>query len=298
MRKQFKQTLLDLASRDDDIVLILGDVSVYLFNEFRERYPDRFYNMGICENTLVGVAAGLSAQGFFPFVHTIAPFVTERCLEQIKLDLCYNRFGANIVSCGASFDYAWDGPTHHCYTDLAILRLLPDMEVIQPGSRKEADALIRSQYRNGKPTYVRLSDNPHDIDLPVEFGKGVVVKDCGSDVTVMTAGPILANVLEGCADLDVNIVYFHTIKPIDRTIIERYRETRILIIHDAFGLKEAISEVSGLNVTGHGLPDEFLSFYGSVADIRGKIGLDAKSIRAAAEAVMRSPTRLAAGHLV
>lgn len=293
MRKQFKQTLMDLALRDDEIVLILGDVSVYLFNEFKERHPGRFYNMGICENTLVGVAAGLSAQGFFPFIHTIAPFVTERCLEQIKLDLCYNRFGANIVSCGASFDYAWDGPTHHCYTDLAILRLLPDMEVIQPGSRKEVDVLIRSQYRNGKPTYIRLSDNPHDIDLPVEFGKGVAVKDHGSDVTIMTAGPILANVLEGCADLDVNIVYFHTIKPIDRVLVERFRDTRILVIHDAFGLYEAICEVPDLRVSCHGLPDEFLSCYGTLADVRGKIGLDAGSIRLTAEGLLKKTARIA-----
>jgi transketolase len=125
MRKQFKQTLLDLAQRDDRITVVLGDVSVYLLNEFQKLYPRRFYNLGICENTLISVAAGMSAQGFIPFVHTIAPFLTERSYEQIKVDLCYNQFGANIVTCGATFDYAWDGATHHAYSDLAILRLLP-----------------------------------------------------------------------------------------------------------------------------------------------------------------------------
>jgi transketolase len=127
---------MDLAARDDRVVVILGDISHYLFNAFQEKYPSRFYNMGVCENALVSVAAGLGAQGFHPFVHTIAPFITERSLEQIKLDMCYNEFGGNILSCGASFDYAWDGATHHCYSDLEILRLLPGMEVIQPGSRK------------------------------------------------------------------------------------------------------------------------------------------------------------------
>ena len=147
MRKQFKNTVLDLATQDSRVVTILGDVSVYLFNDYKEKFPTRFYNMGICENTLISVSAGLSSQGLIPFVHTIAPFLTERSYEQIKLDLCYNRFGANIVTCGASFDYAWDGATHHSYTDLAILRLLPGMEVIQPGSTKELDILLRSQYR-------------------------------------------------------------------------------------------------------------------------------------------------------
>lgn len=279
MRKQFKNTVMELAAEDDSIVMILGDVSVYLFNDFKEKYPDRFYNMGICENTLISVGAGLSSQGFSPFVHTIAPFVTERSYEQIKLDMCYNRFGGNVVSCGASFDYAWDGATHHCYTDLAILRLLPGMEVIQPGSNKEVDTLIRSQYNNGNPTYFRLSDHPHDIDIPdVEFGKAAVLQNHDSALTVMTAGPILGNVLEACKDLDVNLVYFHTIKPIDKEAIETFRHTTILVIHDAFGLYEAICEVPGLTVFRHGMTDEFCNCYGTLPDARKKTGLDVESL--------------------
>jgi transketolase len=279
MRKQFKETVMALAKDDNRIVIVFGDVSVYLFNDFKEKYPDRFYNMGICENTLISVAAGLSSQGFVPFVHTIAPFVTERCLEQIKLDMCYNQFGGNVAPCGASFDYAWDGATHHAYTDLAILRLLPNIEVIQPGSRKELNILMRSQYDNGKTTYYRLSDHPHDIDLPVDFGKGVTLKNNGSRLTVMTAGPILGNVLKACEDLAVNLVYFHTIKPIDKELIMQYRDTDILVIHDAFGLHEAICEVSGLSAAYHGLPDAFCSWYGTVPDIRKRQGLDPESIR-------------------
>jgi len=279
MRTQFRDTIMDLAVHDEKIVMILGDVSVYLFNDFKKKYPDRFYNMGICENTLISVAAGLSSQGFFPFVHTIAPFITERSYEQVKLDMCYNRFGGNIVSCGASFDYAWDGATHHCYTDLAILRLLPDIEVIQPGSKKEVDMLVRSQYNNGKTTYFRLSDHPHSIEVPVEFGRGVVLKESGSGVTIITAGPILGNVVEACSDLDVNIIYFHTIKPIDKELISMYKNSEILVVHDAFGLYEAVCEVPNLSVSYHGMPDEFCCWYGKLADTREKLGLDVASIR-------------------
>lgn len=286
MRKQFKDTVTELAGKDERVVVILGDISHFLFNAFQQQHPTRFYNMGICENTLISVAAGMSAQGFHPFVHTITPFITERSLEQIKLDLCYNEFGANIVSTGATFDYAWDGATHHCYTDLAILRLIPNMEVTQPGSKKELDALIRSQYANGRPTYFRLSDFGHTIDVPVEFGKGVVLKDTGAPVTVMTAGPILGNVMEACADLPVNLVYFHTLKPIDRELIARFRHTKILVVQDAFGLAEAIHEVPGLNVAVHGLPDRFCVWYGTVHDIRKMIHLDPASIREAVRARM------------
>ena len=270
---------MDLASADDSITLVFGDVSVYLFKDFQDKYPDRFYNMGICENTLVSVGAGLSAMGLNPFVHTIAPFITERSYEQIKLDMCYNQFGGNIVSCGASFDYAWDGATHHCYSDLAILRLLPGMEVLQPGSTKELDHLMRSQYNNGNPTYFRLSDHPHEIEFDVEFGKGVVLKACETNLTVMTAGPILGNVLEAIKDLPVNLVYFHTIKPIDTEIIKSFKDTEILVIHDAFGLYEAICEVPNLSTSFHGISDHFCSWYGTLKDIRKRLGLDPESIR-------------------
>ncbi len=279
MRKQFKNTVLELATQDSRVVTILGDVSVYLFNEYKEKFPSRFYNMGICENTLISVAAGLSSQGLVPFVHTITPFITERSYEQIKLDICYNRFGANIVTCGASFDYAWDGATHHSYTDLAILRLLPGMEVIQPGSTKELDILLRSQYANGNPTYFRLSDHPHSIDMPVEFGKGVILKNANANITVVTAGPLLQNVLNACNDLEVNILYFHTLKPIDRELLQQFAETKIVVIHDARGLFEAICEVPGISATYHGLPDQFCSWYGTLTDIRAKLGLDTASIR-------------------
>lgn len=279
MRKQFKQTITDLSEHDDRIVMLFGDISVYLFNEFKQKYPERFYNMGICENTLISVAAGLSSQGFIPFVHSIAPFITERSFEQIKLDLCYNRFGANIVSCGASFDYAWDGATHHCYTDIAILRLLPEIQIIQPGSLKELDILLRSQYASGNTIYYRLSDHPHNIDIPVEFGKGVAIKDTGSHVTVMTSGPILQNVIEACQDLDVNLIYFHTIKPIDRDLISKFKNTEILVVHDAFGLYEAVCEMSHISATYHGLPDNFCSWYGTLHNIREQIGLHPDGIR-------------------
>ncbi|MBF0460626.1 MAG: hypothetical protein HQL87_04440 [Magnetococcales bacterium] len=292
MRGKFKQIVTELAERDDKVIVILGDVSVYQFDQFRQRWPDRFYNMGILEPTLISVTAGLSAQGFFPFVHTIAPFLTERCYEQIKLDLCYNRFGGNIVTCGASFDYAWDGPTHHAYTDLAILRLLPGMEVMQPGSRRELDVLIRTQYANGNPSYFRLSDHPHDVDTgEVVFGRGTVVHRGSRDVTVITAGPLLGNVLEAVRDLDVNLLSFHTIKPIDQALIAQFAHTRILVVHDAFGLKEAVNEVAGLRVWYHGFPDQFCGWYGKLDDIRQKLGLDATGIRAAVLGMLENRER-------
>jgi transketolase len=282
MRMQFKDTVLSLAEHDPRIVLVFGDISVFLFREFWTLYPDRFFNAGICENTLVSVSGGLSAQGYHPFVHTITPFLTDRSFEQIKLDLCYNEFGANIVSCGASFDYAWDGATHHSYTDLAQLRRLPGMEVLQPGSKKEFDLLMRSQYNNGKPTYYRISHDEHGESFTPVFGKGIIVREnTDAKVTVMTAGPILGNVIKACSDLPVNIVYFHTIKPMDEELVHRFRNTHILVVHDAFGLLEAIADIPDLKLKYHGLPDKFNCYYGTLDDIRGDLNLDPRGIRQA-----------------
>ncbi len=276
MRSQFRDTIIDL--HNDKIVLILGDVSVYLFNEFTQNNPDKVYNLAICENSLISVSAGLSSLGFIPFVHTINPFISDRSYEQIKLDMCYNQFGANIVTCGATFDYAFDGTTHHSQTDIANLRLLPDIEVLHPGSNKEVDVLIRSQYDNGKTTYYRLSDFPHEIDMDVEFGKGVELFDKGSKYTIMTSGPILQNVYEAVKDLDVNLVYFHTIKPIDIELIEKYKDTNILVFQDVNGLYEAICEVFNLNVKKIGVGNEFYKNYGTVHDAREYFGLSVNLI--------------------
>jgi transketolase len=280
MRKQFKDTMMDLAASDSRLVVLFGDISVYLFRDFQERFPDRFFNLGICEATLVSVAAGMSAQGLIPVVHSIAPFVTERAMEQVKVDLCYNRLPAKIVSCGATFDYAWDGATHHGWTDIAFMRLLPETEVFQPGSRREAGVLLRRHYATPRTSYFRLSDQTHGYDLPLEAGRGgAVVKDIGAPVTVLTAGPLLADVMQAVGDLRVNVVYCHTIKPFDHELVNQFGATELRVIHDSFGLHEAVCETAGRSVERLGLPDRFCGTYGTVADARRDVGLGVDAIR-------------------
>jgi len=286
MRRQFKDTILSLAENDDSLVLLFGDVSVYLFNEFQRLYPDRFYNVGICENTIIAMAAGLAKMGFKPYVHSIAPFMTERSYEHIKLDVAYNNFAVNLVTCGATFDYAWDGATHHCYTDIEILRMLPNMRVLQPGSCHELDCMLRDTCNDNVPTYYRLSDHPHNIKVKGAFGKGEVIRNSGADVTVVTAGPILGNVIEACADQSVNIVYYGTIKPFDAEALEPFRSTRIVVVHDAYGLYESVASIPGLDLRYHGPTDTFCSCYGTLPEIRQSLSLDPAGIRAALKEAM------------
>lgn len=279
MRKQFRDTVTELAAADERVVLVFGDISVFMFDGFAKRFPGRFYNLGICENTLVSVAAGLASQGFIPFVHTIAPFVTERCLEQIKLDVGYNGYPVHIVTVGATYDYAWDGPTHQAIADMGSLRLIPGIDIVQPGTREETDALLRSQYASGRPTYFRLSDHPHAMQAPAQFGRGVVVRDSGAPVTVVTAGPILANVLPAVEGLNVNVLYFSTIKPIDQALLAQFAHTHLVVVHDATGLFEEVCTHASGRVSHIGIPDRFISCYGTIQDIRREVGLDPAQIR-------------------
>ena len=280
MRKQFRDSVLELAKNDPNICMLLGDVSVYLFNEFKEKYESNFYNLGICENTLISVAAGLSSRGFSPFVHTIAPFITDRCVEQIKLDACYNDFPINIVSCGSSFDYAWDGATHHTLMDLKIISMIPNTEVIQPGSNEEVKNLIKTQYSNNKTTYFRLSDNPHSYKVNTEFGKGTVLQDKNSQLTVVTAGPLLSNVYKAVEELPVNLIYFHTLKPIDEDLLNKFSKSKFLIVSDAFGLFEIICQtLNGSRIYNLTNVDQFADCYGNVEDVRHQFGLSVNKIK-------------------
>lgn len=281
MRKCFRDTMLRLASKDERLLLLLGDISVYLFKEFQEGHAERFFNIGICENTLVSMAGGLYREGFLPVVHTIAPFLSERSYEQVKLDLCYNGVGGTLVTCGGSFDYAWDGASHHCYTDLQLMCMLPRIEVMQPGSNKEFSQLLEARYASDCPSYLRIAADEHGLDLPVKFGKGhKILCHEAAQLTVITAGPLLKNVLAACEALPVNLLYFHTLKPLDCALLAEFSHSRMLVVHDAFGLFEAVAPHCAMSLRYHGIPDRFCGHYGTLEDIRGLLGLDIAGIRA------------------
>lgn len=266
--------------------MVFGDISVFLFRDFWQKFPTRFYNLGICEQAIVSVSAGLRSQGLIPFAHSINPFITERCFEQIKLDLIYNDFPINLVSCGASFDYAWDGPTHQTTGELAMLRNLPQIEVMQPGSPEELDCLLTSQYANERTSYFRLSDHSHGYSFPVSFGKGVVLQDLSAHHTVVTAGPLLKTVGPACAGLPVNLVYFHTLKPIDRALLRRFQHSHFIVVQDCHGLAESLLDLGGIRLTRIGPPEEFTLTYGTIEKIRQHVGLDTAGIRCQLEAVL------------
>jgi transketolase len=201
MRKQLAKTVLDVMEKDPRVVLFLGDIGVYGFREAFNRFPDRTYNIGILEQASVSVAAGLAIEGMIPVFHTIAPFLVERALEQLKVDFGYQGLGGNFISVGASYDYSTLGCTHHCPGDVQALKTIPGMQIIVPGHPKEFDLAFRFEYANGKPTYFRLSERSNK-----EPFSGYTIKD-GAKGTVVAIGPMRDRVIEACQDLDVSNIY-------------------------------------------------------------------------------------------
>ncbi|MCR4338813.1 MAG: hypothetical protein NUW01_02885, partial [Gemmatimonadaceae bacterium] len=221
MRKQFIKTMEDVGIADDNFAVVLGDISVFGLRKFQERHPHRFFNIGICEQAMISFSAGLAERGWIPIVHTIAPFLVERAYEQIKTDLCYQKYGVNLVSCGSAFDYTPDGPTHHCWADCGLLRILPGMQVSTPGSPLEFDMLFKEVYNNGRPKYFRISTASHGVEIApdrIRFGKAIRMKE-GRALTLIALGPRLGDAMAAAANEDVEVIYVHTMQPLDVELI-------------------------------------------------------------------------------
>ena len=277
MRKQFVKTMLELGE-DKRLTILIGDISHYALREFEEKYPDRFFNMGVAEQAMISMSSGLAIGGLIPVVHSITPFVTERPFEQIKDDLCYQGLGVNIISVGSAFDYAALGCTHHCYDDIAILRALPEMQIIYPAAPHEFDTLFRETYANGSPTYFRLPAKTHNIQTNPRFGEAEKIIE-GESVTVIVAGPQLQNAHDAAMELEkegvkCDLIYLTTIKPLSDTakslIRDSVRKTSKVVTieeHSVIGgIGDEVARIANDIFFSHrrlGIQDKFLVNYGT-----------------------------------
>jgi len=283
MRAQFVKTVSKLIKSDENVVLLLGDIGVFGFRDMFVQYPERTYNIGILEQSTISLAAGLSLSNLIPIVHTIAPFIVERALEQIKVDLGYQELGANLVSVGASYDYAALGCTHHCPADVPTLNEIPGIEIVVPGHPDEFDKLFNQNYDNGNTTYFRLSEAKNIHAFNVEFNKNIVIQEKG-EIVIIAVGTMLEVVLEASKNLDVTIIYCTTVKPFDFSTISKYLSKKILIIEPYYSgpiLNNILRKTRNINgyFSSIGVPNDFINKYGSKADIDSMIGLDSKTIR-------------------
>jgi len=296
MRDAFIDELTSLAEKDPNIMLLTGDLGFGVLTEYAERFPKQYINVGVAEQNMSGLAAGLALEGYKVYTYSIANFTTLRCLEQIRNDICYHDANVTLVSVGAGFSYGQLGVSHFATEDLAILRALPNMMVVAPSDPWEAKILTRQMASIPGPKYLRIDkgaggchENPSDVSL----GKGRVVRE-GSDVTIVSLGAILSEALEAAESLvalgvEARVVSINTLKPFDESIIfNACRETGGLICIEEHteigGLAGAISEVclkaSIIPAFFHsiGLKDEYPTIVGDQKYLRNAYNLNSETI--------------------
>jgi transketolase len=287
MRNQFVATLEHLFEADERLVLLLGDISVYGFSQLIRNYGDRAFNIGILEQSTISMASGLSISGFIPVFHTIAPFIVERGYEQLKIDFGYQNQCGNFVSIGASYDEAGLGCTHHCPADIGILKLIPNVSIVVPGTSSEFNNIFEQAYANAGSRYFRLSNQQNDSSLNVEYGKANLIRR-GKKALVVVVGNLLTRVSRACEDFDISMLYVTTVKPFDfdgfRDALEQH--TLIIICEPYYSEGGVLSYVVDasqgrqISINSIGMRTVFSNHYGTIDEHDDYHGLTEGKIRA------------------
>ena len=284
MRKQFIKTVTNLFKKDKKIVTLLGDIGVFGFRDLFKSYPKRIYNVGILEQSMISMAAGLSNEGMKPIVHTIAPFIVSRAFEQLKIDFGYNKLNGNFVSIGASYDYASLGCTHHCPEDINLMYNIPNMQIVVPGSSEEFDTLFNQSYSNKNPTYFRLSDHENEKKFQVKFGRANFI-DNKSKITILAVGPVLNFIYPLIHKYNLNLIYLTTIRPFDQNIFKKIskKSNSIIVIEPFYSgaiTNEIIKskDINKINIENISVPFKFLTNYGTKKQHDDKLGFSIQKI--------------------
>lgn len=313
MRGAFFDSLLTLAEKDNRIHLLVGDLGFAVTDAFRKRFPDRFLNVGVAEQNMTGVAAGMALSGKIVFTYSIANFPILRCLEQVRNDVCYHKANVKIVAVGGGLAYGSLGPTHHAVEDLAILRSLPEMVVVAPGDPAEAKGATEAIARHQGPCYLRLgrAGEPAVHRKPIDFqlGKAIRVAD-GDDLTLISTGGLLETAVQTAEilrskGLNVRVLSMHTVKPLDRdAVLAAARETRAIFTIEEHsilgGLGSAVAEVlaeSGEAVAifkRFGLPSAFCHTVGAQEYLRAQYGLTPEALAKNVSSVLENSRALRA----
>lgn len=297
MRTAFIDTLCELAEQDERIWLLTGDLGYSVLERFASRFPSRFVNVGVAEQDMTGVAAGLALCDKIVFTYSIANFPTLRCLEQIRNDVCYHNANVKIVAVGGGFAYGAQGMTHHATEDLAIMRALPNMTVVAPADPVETRLATRAIVGWPGPCYLRLGKAGEPVvhqTLPAfSIGKAITVRK-GKDVTLITTGGILFNAVEAAERLaqegiQARVLSMHSLKPLDSAaVLAAARQTKAIITveeHSIIGglgsaVAETLAELGDSHITFRriAIKDEFCQQVGSQEYLRGICGLSVDGI--------------------
>jgi len=255
----YGKTLVELGEKDKRVVALTADLAKSTkIGDFKEKFPDRFFNVGIAEQNLFGIAAGMAKAGLIPFISTFSVFASLRATDQLHTDICYQNVNVKIIGTHSGTSYGQAGSTHHAIEDIAVVRSLVNLKVIVPADGIETANAVRAAYATDGPVYIRINRGFDqtvyaDENYGFELGKGVLMND-GNDITVIANGSCVfqavqaAKILEHDYGIHARIINLHTIKPIDKEIILKAAEDtrRIITVEDHTvlgGLGTAVGEV-------------------------------------------------------
>jgi transketolase len=302
-RDAYGQVLIQLGKENKDIIVLDADLSQSTKTAgFAKAYPERFFNMGIAEQNLIGFSAGLAAAGKVPFASTFAVFATGRAFEQIRNSVAYPKLNVKIAATHAGVSVGEDGASHQAVEDLAIMRSLPNMTVLVPADAEETTQVIRAAAAYQGPVYIRMGR----LAVPVLFakdykfiiGRANVLQE-GQDVTIIAIGLMVAEALKAAEELSkegikVTVVNCASLKPLDtETIVKAAQQTGAVVTAEEHniigGLGSAVAEILGeqcpVPLQRVGIQDTF-GESGRPAELLSKYGLTAKSIIAAVKKVL------------
>jgi transketolase len=306
MRNAFASEMTALAKQDERLVLLSGDIGNKLFDEYKKAAAARFINCGAAEANMIGMAAGMATCGLRPVAYTINSFLTARCYEQIRVDLCYHNLPVILVGVGAGLSYASLGATHHSLEDLAILRVLPNMKVVCPGDPLEVRLALRAALKEPGPVYIRMGKKGepavHQAAPDFTIGKAIPVK-AGKDVCLLGNGHILSLAMKTAELLEkegvsVQVMSFHTVKPLDevflREAFSKFRVVAAVEDHSVLGgLGGAVAEwladnPSPARLCRLGTADAFTHGAGEEDHVRGKLGFSPEAMARKVLGVLRA----------
>ncbi len=304
MRDAFAEALLELGTKDRRIVVLGADTSVSIkTNVFGEQFPERFFNVGIAESNMVGIASGLALAGKIPFVSTYSAFVPGKCLDQIRNAVAYPNLNVKIVSSHGGLTVGPDGASHQTIEDVAVMRAIPHMHVVIPADAPSARTLILRAAVTPGPFYMRLSRpnvaTVHESPANLEVGKATLLKD-GSDITIVACGIMVSEALTAADNLakegiSAEVIDSHTVKPLDTSTIGRSAEKTGLVVtaeeHNIIGglggaVAEALSESHPVRIERVGVRDTF-GESGEHAELMVKYGLTSKEVGQAARRLVK-----------
>lgn len=306
MRDVFIEGIIDQMAKDDKIFFLCADFGAPSLDRLRTNFPDRFINVGIAEQNLVNVAAGLALEGYTVFAYAIAPFITMRCFEQIRVNLAIlsqvRPINVNLIGVGAGFSYEVSGPTHHCLEDIAVMRVFPNMTIVSPSDWVTAQSALKLAFENKSPKYFRFDAKPHNgIHENIsdeEMKQGFIELKTGQEICIVSTGFMTHKAMDLIqkSKLPIGLIDLFLIKGLDKIklakLIQKYK--KVITIEEGFinkgGMDSIIAEIIvsnqfSIKMKPMGLKDEYIFELGGREQLHSMNGVGEKDILREMEAI-------------